>query len=85
MNHETTEQKAAREAAEATAAFAGGLANIVGMMEPLFETAEGIKADMARRGYSPTAAEQIATEFISHSMNLMYGSALHDMRKGGAS
>lgn len=31
---------------------------------PLFEAAEGMKADLERRGWSPTAAETIALQWV---------------------
>lgn len=84
-NEQAREAAAAAAVAATDAAvmeFAAGLQNIVKMMEPMFETAEGLRADMGRRGYSPTVAEQVAGEFIVQSMRLMYGGAMSQLGGG---
>jgi hypothetical protein len=46
-------------------ALATTLMNVMDTMKPIFETAEGMKADMEKRGWSPTAAEQVALTWLT--------------------
>lgn len=43
-------------------------------MAPIFDAAEGIKADMEKRGWSPTAAEQVALTWLTSAIQTL-GSA----------
>lgn len=52
------------EAAAAKAELANGLLQAAEMMTPLYDAADGIRADMAARGWSPTAAEQAALTWL---------------------
>lgn len=47
--------------AEITAAMIAGL----DALAPLFDTADGMRADMERRGWSPTMAEAIAGNWLN--------------------
>jgi hypothetical protein len=38
-------------------------------MKQVFDAADGLRADLARRGYSPTAQEQIAMQFITVALS----------------
>ena len=49
---------------EAALAVANGMADWAESIRPIYDAADGIKAEMARRGYSETAQEEAATEFI---------------------
>lgn len=42
-------------------------------MAPLFDAADGMKADMEKRGWSPTAAEQVALTWLVSSMQSAFG------------
>lgn len=42
-------------------------------MEPLYEAAEGTKADLTKRGWSPPVAEWIASEWLVMMMRKMSG------------
>lgn len=39
---------------------------------PVFDVADGIRADMERRGWSPTAAEVVALEWLQNSLRRMW-------------
>lgn len=42
--------------------------------QPIFDAADGMKADMERRGWSPTAAESVALQWLMHAMTMsMHG------------
>lgn len=41
-------------------------------MQPIFDTADGMKADLEKRGWSPTAAEAIALEWAQASMRRIW-------------
>lgn len=42
-------------------------------MAPIFDAAEGMKADMEKRGWSPTAAEQVALTWLIGAMGQIQG------------
>lgn len=42
--------------------LANGLMEMVENLRPMLDAAEGVKADMERRGWSPTASETAALE-----------------------
>ena len=39
---------------------------------PVFDAAEGMKADLERRGWSPTMAETIAGQWLAQVMNMAF-------------
>lgn len=41
-----------------------GLMDAMGELQPLYEVAEGQRAELERRGWSPTTAEQVALELL---------------------
>lgn len=38
-------------------------------MAPLFDAADGVRADMEKRGWSPTAAEQVGLTWLMTAMS----------------
>lgn len=38
-------------------------------MAPIFDAADGMKADLEKRGWSPTAAEQVALSWLMGAMS----------------
>lgn len=63
------------DAAKARHELASGLLAINEQLEPLFDAADGVRADMERRGYSPTAAEAIALQWLQGAMSLVWKQA----------
>jgi hypothetical protein len=58
---------------DTTPTLAEGLMETLEILKPVFEAAEGIKADMESRGWSPTAAEAVATEWLTGAMRASWG------------
>jgi hypothetical protein len=52
--------------------FAAVLLEMTEQLSPLFDAADGVRADMERRGWSPTAAETAALQFLMNSMQLIW-------------
>ncbi|MGW4731772.1 hypothetical protein ACWEQC_21860 [Streptomyces shenzhenensis] len=50
--------------------LANGLLVLRDQMTPIFDQADGMKADMQRRGWSPTAAEQVALVWLLGAVNM---------------
>ena len=44
-------------------------------MAPMYDAADGIKRDMEKRGWSPTAAEKVALTWLLGAMNTALGGA----------
>lgn len=44
--------------------LSNGLMQMLDACSPMLDAAEGLKADMERRGWSPTAAEQVACSWL---------------------
>jgi hypothetical protein len=42
-------------------------------LTPIFDTADGMRADLERRGWSPTAAEQVALAWLLGAMGQSMG------------
>lgn len=42
---------------------------------PIFDAADGMRADLEKRGWSPTAAEQVALTWLVSAMALTAGGA----------
>lgn len=40
---------------------------------PIFDAAEGMRRDMEQRGWSPTAAEQVALAWLMGAMGMVFG------------
>lgn len=45
-------------------------------MTPVFDTADGMRRDLEKRGYSPTAAEQVAIAWLLPTVNGIASSAM---------
>lgn len=43
-------------------------------LTPIFEAAEGMKADLERRGWSPTVAESVAHQWLLNVMQRIWSS-----------
>jgi hypothetical protein len=54
--------------------FASVLLTMAQQLAPLFDAADGIRADMAARGWSPTAAEQAALTWLQGMLAKATGS-----------
>lgn len=52
--------------------FAHALFEGIEALQPVFDTAGGIKADMERRGWSPTVAEMIAHQWLANMLDQMW-------------
>lgn len=52
--------------------MAQGLVEVVSNFAPLLDAADGMKADMERRGWSPTMAEQIAGQWLAHMLAVAF-------------
>lgn len=52
------------ELAKSKAELTTALLQAAELMQPLYDAADGIRADMAKRGWSPTAAEQVAAVWL---------------------
>lgn len=63
------------EAAKQRADMANALLDVSESMGPIFDTAEGMKADLERRGWSPTAAETAALTWLTGALNHVWRSA----------
>ncbi|RMB85607.1 hypothetical protein [Streptomyces shenzhenensis] len=50
-----------------------GLLAMREQLAPVFDTADGMRADMEKRGWSPTAAEQVALAWLLGAMNIAMG------------
>jgi hypothetical protein len=61
----------ADELAEMQNALATSLIVMREQMAPAFDAADGIRADMAVRGYSPSATEEIAVQWLSNVMSII--------------
>jgi hypothetical protein len=52
-----------------------GLLAMREQLAPVFDTADGMRADMEQRGWSPTAAEQVALTWLLGAMSIAMGGA----------
>lgn len=57
-----------KQSDELAAALLEGLSETA----PIFDAADGIKADLERRGWSPTAAEGVALEWLMGCMRRVW-------------
>ncbi len=62
----------ASESARARAELSSQLLGLNEQMAPIFDTADGIRADLERRGYSPTASEAVAGEWLMGAMRQVW-------------
>ena len=54
------------------AELASMLMDYTDMLTPIFDAAEGMRADLERRGFSPTAAESVANEWLMSAMRFIW-------------
>jgi hypothetical protein len=47
--------------------------DMTGLMEPIYDTADGMKRDLEARGWSPTMAEQVAGSWLCAAMAAIGG------------
>lgn len=55
----------------AAAEFAEAMATMAELMRPMGEAVDGYREEALRRGYSPTAAEQMAMSYHEHLLTLI--------------
>jgi hypothetical protein len=60
------------ETDDATRELAQGLMEGIAVMAPIFDAADGMRADLEKRGWSPTAAEAIAMEWTMAAMRRIW-------------
>lgn len=58
----------ANESAKQRADIAASLLDITDALGPVFDTADGVRADLERRGWSPTAAESAASVWLDGAL-----------------
>lgn len=51
--------------------LANALLTMQQQVEPIFDAADGIRADMEKRGWSPTAAESVALAWLQGMLAMM--------------
>ncbi len=52
--------------------LANGLLEMLDTLSPILDAAEGLKADLERRGWSPTAAEAVALEWLMNAQRFVW-------------
>ncbi|MER6485716.1 hypothetical protein ABT264_19435 [Streptomyces virginiae] len=45
-----------------------GMLDMAGLLAPIYDTADGMKADLAKRGWSEALAEQIAGSWLAATL-----------------
>jgi hypothetical protein len=63
------------EAAKARHELATAMLQINEQISPILDAADGMKADMERRGWSPTASESVALQWLIGAMAQVWRSA----------
>lgn len=63
------------EQAKAKADLTNSLLELLDGLSPLLDAAEGLKADLERRGWSPTAAEAVALEWLMNAQRFAWQQA----------
>lgn len=53
------------------------LADVLDASRPFVEASVGLRADLERRGYSPTAAESIAASWLIEAHRSMWARSIH--------
>jgi hypothetical protein len=54
----------------------GNMLALTEMMTPVFDAADGVKANMIARGWSPRAAEEVALEWLTNAIKISFAGAL---------
>lgn len=52
-----------------------GMMTMVGALQPVFDTADGMKRDLEARGWSPALAEQVVAVWLATMMQQIAGGA----------
>ena len=65
----------AEESAKIRADLSNAMLELTENFTPIIDAADGIKADMERRGWSPTAAETVALEWLRGALSMVWKSA----------
>lgn len=47
--------------------------DVTGMLEPVYDTADGMRRDLERRGWSPAMAEQCAGTWLASALASLMG------------
>lgn len=55
--------------------LSNGLLLMSEQMAPIFDAADGMRADLEKRGWSPTAAEQVALAWLMSAVSSAMGGA----------
>jgi hypothetical protein len=63
------------DAAKARHDMANSLLEMREQFAPIFDTAEGMRADMEKRGWSPTAAEAASLTWLQGALTFVWQSA----------
>ena len=63
------------EQAEVKTALSNSLLELLDNLSPLMDAAEGLKKDLERRGWSPTAAETVALEWLLQAQRFAWQQA----------
>lgn len=63
------------EQAKIKADLANSLLELLDSLSPILDAAEGLKADLERRGWSPTAAEAVALEWLMNAQRYVWQQA----------
>jgi hypothetical protein len=58
---------------ELKADITAAMLDMTGLMEPIYDTADGMKRDLEARGWSPTMAEQVAGSWLCAAMAAIGG------------
>ena len=49
--------------------IANGMLGLNDLLGPIFDAADGVKADMEKRGWSPTACERVALVWLTNTLS----------------
>ncbi|WP_405620282.1 hypothetical protein [Streptomyces sp. NBC_00076] len=59
--------------AELKAQITTAMLDMAGVLEPVYDAADGMKRDLEERGWSPTVAEQCAGMWLASTLSTMAG------------
>ncbi|MFF3140408.1 hypothetical protein ACFVRU_01415 [Streptomyces sp. NPDC057927] len=59
--------------AEMKAQLTMAMLDMAGVLEPIYDAADGMKRDLEARGWSPTVAEQCAGTWLASSLAMVGG------------
>jgi hypothetical protein len=55
--------------------LANAMLTMTEQLTPIFDTADGMRADLEKRGWSPTAAEKVALSWLLGAVGMVMGGA----------